>query len=533
MGFTLPVEELTLQSTSLTNVLSWLTQPHGPSLVDGTSTENKLTALDILVSPEAFKDHNSPLVGLGFLYKAPYIWTASWSEAYFELKLASQAEAGSHPLETKVIFIQILTNSEVIPLPSVPTLFLDVKAPEDITDSKASRPMRDFRGFQLFRVIHTGEDPLVAQVAIPYLQGQVTVQWATTQDQVLPPDWEGVPQVLVALAPADPHHWNVLNDPIYPSCLEHFRARHEASMASAAATPAMPAGTRGGNLTPTQDPFPASWPTQPTTPPLTGWDSDVRVTEVMDQVHDLSLQWMQEMGLIWGIDHNLSKSLMVEFLCLQILMGEDLSATLRAWQVDMEAATDNLLRDLAAAAQVSTTPPSREAAIKTTLQWFRAAVQLRIAFPLTRLEEARERTEAFIRTRIREMLSQQETKDLVGELFSRIADHRSKICQVVQGELLSHPEVALHILVGLAAERPLESNFFPGILEGLLGSLGIAATGESDPPASSHEGARHAWSTAMGEALSWIELKGAKAPVPVELPPSLDPAHLGDLHERR
>ena len=134
LGFTLPVEELTLRSTSLTNVLSWLTQPHGPSLVDGTSAENKLTALAILVSPEAFEDHDSPLVGLGFLYKVPYIQTASWSEAYFKLKLASQAE------ETKVIFVQIQTNSQVIPLPSVPTLFLDVKAPEDITDSKASRP---------------------------------------------------------------------------------------------------------------------------------------------------------------------------------------------------------------------------------------------------------------------------------------------------------------------------------------------------------------------------------------------------------
>ena len=370
LGFTLPVEELTLRLTSLTNVLSWLTQPHGPPLVDGTSTENKLTALAILVSPEAFEDHDLPLVGLGFLYKVPYIWMVSWSEAYFELKLTSQAEAGSHPLETKVIFVQIMMNSQVIPLPSVPTLFLDVKAPEDITDSKASRPTRDFRGFQLFRVIHTGEDPPVAQVAIPCLQGQVTVHWTTMQDQVLPPDWGVVPQVSAALAPADPHHWNVLNDPVYPSCLERFRARQEASMASTAATPATPAGTRGGNPTPTQDPSPTSWPTWPTMPPLTGRDIDVRVAEVMDQVHDLSLQWMQEMGLIRGINHDLSKSLMVEFLCLQLLVGEDLNATLRAWQVDMEVATDNLLRDLDAAAQVNTTPFSLEAAIKTTLQRF-------------------------------------------------------------------------------------------------------------------------------------------------------------------
>ena len=101
------MEELTLQSTSLDNVLDWLTLPHGPRLVDGTSAENQLMALAILVSPEAFDDPDSPLVGLGFMYKAPYIRSASWSEAYFDLKLTSQTEASSRPIETKVIFVQI------------------------------------------------------------------------------------------------------------------------------------------------------------------------------------------------------------------------------------------------------------------------------------------------------------------------------------------------------------------------------------------------------------------------------------------
>ena len=90
----------------------------------------------------------------------------------------------------------------------------------------------------------------------------------------------------------------------------------------------------------------------------------------MDQVHDLNLGWIQEMGFVWEIDHALSKSLVVEFLCLQILMGEDLSAALRAWQAEMEVATDNLLRDLGAATQVGTTLPSQSAAVGTALQQF-------------------------------------------------------------------------------------------------------------------------------------------------------------------
>ena len=190
------------------------------------------------------------------------------------------------------------------------------------------------------------------------------------QDQVLPPKLEEAPQVAVALATADPNHWNILNDLIYPSCLELFKARHEASMASKAATSVGAVGSQGENFTPTQELPPMTWLTQPIMPPLTVQDIEVWVTEVMDQVHDLNLQWIQEMGFIRGIDHALSKSLMVEFLCLKVLMGEDLGATLQVWQVEMEATMDNLLKDLDAAAQVSTTLPSQNAAVGTALWQF-------------------------------------------------------------------------------------------------------------------------------------------------------------------
>ena len=91
----MPVEELTLRMASLADILDWLTQPKGTHWVDGTSTLDSLTALAILVTPEALYDPDSPRVGLGLVYKAPYIQAASFSEAYFSLKLASQAEVSN------------------------------------------------------------------------------------------------------------------------------------------------------------------------------------------------------------------------------------------------------------------------------------------------------------------------------------------------------------------------------------------------------------------------------------------------------
>ena len=397
------VEELTLRTASLTNILDWLTQPQGPHLVDGSSTENPLTALAILIAPEALYDSDSPMVGLGLIYKAPYIQTTSWTEAYFDLKLTSQAEAGNRPTRTKVIFVQIQASSQVIPLPGVPTLFLDVKTPEEITDSKAPRPPQDFRGFQLFQVIMKSGDPPSTQVAIPHLQGKTECSWISKQEQVLPPELEEAPQITVPLSIADPHHWNIVNDPIFPNCLATFRARHEASLAFGTAASTGGASSQGGSSTPLQELPSVTWPQPPPTPPLEWHEVDTRVTEVMDQVHDLHLQLLQEIGFVREIDQALSKSLMVEFLRLKIIIGDDLSRALRTWQTDMEVATDKFLRDLDAATQTSTTLPSKNAAVGVALRQFRAASQLKVALPLTQLDEACEEMETFIQSHLEEL----------------------------------------------------------------------------------------------------------------------------------
>ena len=112
-------------------------------------------------------------------------------------------------------------------------------------------------------------------------------------------------------------------------------------------------------------------------------------------------------------------------------------------------------------------------------------------------------------------------------------DHQGRVCQLLRSEPLRHPEVVPLILVGMAADRPLKSNFFPGLLEGLLGSLGIAAPGEGNPPTSSQEGAGRAWSSAMHEAISWIEQKEVEAPGAVGLPQCLDLCYEEDFLKKQ
>ena len=253
----------------------------------------------------------------------------------------------------------------------------------------------------------------------------------------------------------------------------------------------------------------------------------------MDQVHNFHLEMMQEMGFVQEIDQALSKYLMVEFLRLKVITGDDLSETLQTWQANMEATTDKFLRDVDAATKTSTTLPSKNAAVGVALHQYREAAQLRLALPLTQLDEAREEMEKFIQFHLKELQTQQETKNLIGELSSRIMDHQGRVHQLLHSEPLKHPEVVPLVLVGMAADRPLESNFFPGLLEGLLGSLGIAAPGEGNPPTLSQEGAGHLWSSAVHEAISQIEQKEVEAPGAVGLPQCLDLHYEEDFLEKQ
>ena len=62
----------------------------------------------------------------------------------------------------------------------------------------------------------------------------------------------------------------------------------------------------------------------------------------------------------------------------------------------------------------------------------------------------------------------------------------------------------------MAVDQPVESDFFPGILGGLLGRLGITAPGERNPPTSAKEGVAHLWASVVLNAVQKMEKRQVK-----------------------
>ena len=73
------------------------------------------------------------------------------------------------------------------------------------------------------------------------------------------------------------------------------------------------------------------------------------------------------------------------------------------------------------------------------------------------------------------------------------------------GKPMENAEVLHRVILGVAVDQPEESNFFPGILEGLLGRLCITAHGETNPPTSAKEGVAQLWASTVLNAVQKTE----------------------------
>ena len=142
---------------------------------------------------------------------------------------------------------------------------------------------------------------------------------------------------------------------------------------------------------------------------------------------------------------------------------------------------------------------------------------------LLELQAAREELEGFLQQRLQEIVSRTETRELVERLARRMTSHASKVQELVSLPTLAHEEVALRVVVGQAATPSLDTNVFTGILEGLIGRLGLSPPSTTGPPVSAREGIFQQWASTIREAILKTEGRAfhARLVTPDILPPGL------------
>ena len=213
---------------------------------------------------------------------------------------------------------------------------------------------------------------------------------------------------------------------------------------------------------------------------------------------------MHEMGSMREVDRILAQTLMAEFVRLQLIVGEDFTKSLLALHSDLEASGEALMSDIVRTIDLHPNDPVA-LQVKAALQTFQQSTSMKVTLPLIQLEAAHGDMEEFMWSHLQELSSQTESQELIGALSQKLADHASRVQELVQVPELMEEEVSLRVIIGLGAHQPLEANFFPGIPEGLVGRLGLVPPSLINPPTSVREGMVCHWAATLREAIQRTE----------------------------
>ena len=164
--------------------------------------------------------------------------------------------------------------------------------------------------------------------------------------------------------------------------------------------------------------------------------------EILGHVHALHLQTMHEMGSVREVDQTLARTLMAKFARLQLIVGEDFTKSLIALCTDLEASCEALVSDIVRTLDLHPDDPTSHQ-VKAALHKFQQTISLKVTLPLMELEAAHDNMEEFMWSHLREISSQTQSQELIGELSQKLAAHTSRVRELVQVLELTEEEVSL------------------------------------------------------------------------------------------
>ena len=233
LTFTKPLEKLVLRMVSLGVLLNWLSKTKGPHLVEAAGGANPERALAIAVTRRMLYENETPLVGVGLVYKSHYISTEPFSAAYMCLnewhKAGSQTESEDRINSSRLLFVSPSEGSSMLLVALQHPVLLDLASREMLEVSEEPLAPAQLRGFSLHTLWsqQPGED-LTRRVGFPRLFGESSLPLLEYVPEIIPPELFQSPKLVITLKPPSKDHWNTASDLILPVIQDQLWEQREA-----------------------------------------------------------------------------------------------------------------------------------------------------------------------------------------------------------------------------------------------------------------------------------------------------------------
>ena len=339
------------------------------------------------------------------MYKPHYISTESFCITYMHLNVwhaAASSEDSMDKLDsTHFILVSILETSEVVPVAMPHPIFLDVAGKEVM--EKTGQPLAPlwFRGFRLHTVWSqpSGKEP-VHQITFPCLRGDATAPMLEYVPEKFPQSmWQG-PKMVIPLRPPSSEHWNIESNLMLPLMKDTYQRQLEAKRAGQDPE----RGSTGAESSPRETPVceEASLVIAGSSKAASLMDTahqgekDLEAAlGAVERIHALCLQIIHDMGSVREVEQAAIHTLMAEFARLQTILCEDLTKSLSALRLELEASSEVLSADILNVLSLRPGDPGFSR-VRELIQKHHQSVSMKINLPLIELEVAEKDLDRFL-----------------------------------------------------------------------------------------------------------------------------------------
>ena len=194
------------------------------------------------------------------------------------------------------------------------------------------------------------------------------------------------------------------------------------------------------------------------------------------------------MGCVREVEQVAVHTLMAEFARLQAILGKDLTQSLSALCLELEASSEVLSADILNVLNLHSGDPGFSR-VRELLQKHHQSVSMKVNLPLIELEAAKEDLNRFLQERLHELGSGTQAQEVLEEIARRLMNYNRRVRETILATPdVERPGVFNQIMLALAVEQPMEMVLLPGILDGLSARHGMPAPGVVNLPTSAREG---------------------------------------------
>ena len=239
----------------------------------------------------------------------------------------------------------------------------------------------------------------------------------------------------INLWPPSREHWNIESDLILTMTMDTYQRRHEAKRAGQ--DPEWESA--GAEASPKEMPAPEKAPqamasgskaVSPTETTHQGERDLETALSIVECIHALRLQILHEMGGVRELEQAAICTLMAEFARLQSILCEDLTKSLSALRLELQASNEVLSADLLNILNLHPGDPAFHWA-KELIQKHHQSVSMKVNLLLIELEAAKEDLERFLQGCLHELSSDPKAWEVVEEIFQILLSYGHRVRETI------------------------------------------------------------------------------------------------------